>query len=126
MEGSGAASAWDAWIDQLESGDPYSVFCSAVLLVGDKDGPFFTCGMHQFDLPDAEVTMGDPHEASAWLDRFCVYQIAEQPGLASGHSFQPHADAPRRTFDRWPDHRHLADDGRHNPFGLWRFRQPGE
>jgi hypothetical protein len=125
MEASGAASAWDTWIQQLESGEPHGVYASAVLLVGDRNGPFFTCGMHQFDLPDAEVTMSDAHGASAWLDSFCVYQLAEHPGLASGHTFQPHADAARRAFDRWPDSRHHPDDGRHNPFGLWRFRQPG-
>jgi hypothetical protein len=125
MEASGAASAWDEWIQQLESGTPNHVYASGVLLVEDGPGRFFTCGMHQFDLPDAEVTMTDAHEASAWLDSFCVYQLAEQPGLASGHTFRPHADAPRLAFDRWPDHRHHRDDGRHNPFGLWRFRQPG-
>jgi hypothetical protein len=126
MEASGAASDWETWIAQLESGEPSSVYASAVVLVGGGDGPFFTCGMHQFDLPDAEVTMSGAQEASAWLDSFCVYQLAEQPGLASGHTFQPHAEAKRRAFDRWPDHRHHPDDGRHNPFGLWRFRQPGE
>jgi len=81
--------------------------------------------MHHFDLPDAEITMNDGQTATAWLDSFCVFQLAEQPGLASGHTFQPHADAARRAFDRWPDHRHPPSDGRHNPFGLWRFRQPG-
>jgi hypothetical protein len=125
MEASGAASDWETWIAQLESGDPWSVYASAVVLVGDTGGAFFTCGMHQFDLPDAEVAMSDAHEASAWLDGFCVYQLAEQPGLASGHTFRPNEEATRRAFDRWPDHRHHPDDGRHNPFGLWRFRQPG-
>jgi hypothetical protein len=125
MEASGAASPWDMWIQQLESGEPHDVYASAVLLVGDRSVSFFTCGMHHFDLPDAEVTMSDAHEASAWLDSFCIYQLAEQPGLASGHTFRPDADAVRRAFDRWPDHRHHPDDGRHNPFGLWRFRQPG-
>jgi hypothetical protein len=125
MEASGAASAWETWIEQLESDLPNLVYASAVLLVGDGDGTVFTCGMHQFDLPDAEVTMSDAQEASVWLDSFCVYQLAEQPGLASGHTFQPHAGAARRAFDRWPDHRHHPNDGRHNPFGLWRFRQPG-
>jgi hypothetical protein len=125
MEASGAASAWEPWIEQLESGAPEDVYASAVLLVGGKDGLLFTCGMHVFDLPDAEIAMSDVREAAAWLDSFCVYQLAEQPGLASGHTFHPHADAARRIFDRWPDPRHHPDDGRHNPFGLWRFRPPG-
>src|SRR5690606_14016984 len=27
----------------------------------------------------------------------------------------------RRRLERWPDHRHHPDDGRHNPFGSWRL-----
>jgi hypothetical protein len=27
--------------------------------------------------------------------------------------------------ERWPDHRHDPNDGRHNPFGVWRFAEPG-
>jgi hypothetical protein len=125
MEASGAASAWEPWLEQLESGDLQELYASAVLLVDDDDGTLFTCGMHHFDLPDAEIKTSDAQEAAAWLDSFCVYQLAEQPALASGHTFQPHVDAARRAFDRWPDHRHGPDDGRRNPFGLWRFRQAG-
>ena len=35
-------------------------------------------------------------------------------------------DAERRVLERWPDHRHHRGDGRHNPFGLWRFLPPGQ
>jgi len=125
VEASGAASTWEPWIEQMASGLPFDLYASSVVLVGGEDGTFFTCGMHVFDLPDAQITMGDARDATAWLDTFCVYQIAEQPGLATGHTFQPDANATRRAFDRWPDHRHHPRDGRHNPFGLWRFRQPG-
>jgi len=62
--------------------------------------------------------------ASAWLDAFCIYQLAESPALASGHTFRPSADAERRVLERWPDHRHDPGDGRYNPFGLWQLRTP--
>jgi hypothetical protein len=124
MEASGAASSWELWLERLESGEPFRIYESAVLQVRGDDDVMFTCGMHQFDLADAQIAMHDPQEALAWLDTFSVYQLAEQPALASGHAFRPHADTERRSFDRWPDHRHHADDGRHNPFGIWRFRGP--
>lgn len=125
MEASGAASSWELWLDRLESGDLFRLYESAVLLVEDDGDTVFTCGMHQFDLPDAEVKMRDSRAAIAWLDAFCLYQLAEQPTLMSGHTFRPDADAERRSFERWPDHRHQTDDGRHNPFGVWRFLEPG-
>ncbi|MBS2026021.1 MAG: hypothetical protein JST92_26780, partial [Deltaproteobacteria bacterium] len=71
------------------------------------------------------IAMSDARDAMGWLDTFCVYQIAEKPGLASGHTFSPNVESPRRAFDRWPDHRHHPDDGRCNPFGIWRFHEPG-
>jgi hypothetical protein len=125
MEASGAASPWELWLERLESGDPFQIYASAVVAVHDDGDVLFTCGMHHFDLPDAQVAMQEPREALAWLDAFCLYQLTEQPGLASGHTFRPHADAQRRAFERWPDHRHHPSDGRHNPFGIWRFLEPG-
>ena len=97
---------------------------SAVVSVEGEDGALFTCGMHLFGLPDAEISMPDAGEALAWLDAFCIYQLAESPALASGHTFRPSADAARRVLERWPDHRHDPEDGRHNPFGLWQLRTP--
>jgi len=125
MEASGAASAWEPWLDRMESGAPFDVYASAVSMVQDDEGLMFTCGMHQFDLPDAQVVMSEAREAIDWLDSFCVYQLAERPALASGHTFAPHDAVVRRAFERWPDHRHHHGDGRHNPFGVWRFREPG-
>jgi hypothetical protein len=125
MEGSGATSTWEPWLERLDSEDPYSTYVAAVLLVRDED-VIFTCGMHQFDLPDAQIAMADAHEATVWLDTFCAYQIAETPALASGHTFRPDAESTARVFERWPDHRHVPDDGRHNPFGVWRFLAEGQ
>jgi len=124
MEASGGASAWEPWLERLESGDPFDVYETAALVVHDDDSLMFTCGMHHFDLPDAQIDIADPGEAIAWLDTFCAFQIAEQPTLASGHTFAPDADAERRVLERWPDHRHDPADGRHNPFGIWRLLPP--
>jgi hypothetical protein len=126
MEASGAASAWEPWLERLESGDPFQIYESAVVVGRDDGDLVFTCGMHQFDLPDAQIAMPDPRKAIAWLDAFCRYQLVEQPALASGHTFRPDTKAARCVFERWPDHRHDPDDGRHNPFGLWRFLEPGQ
>ena len=124
MEVSGGASPWEIWLECLESGTPSRIYESAVVLAEGEDGALFTCGMHLFGLPDAEISMPDAGEALAWLDAFCIYQLAESPALASGHTFRPSADAERRVLERWPDHRHDPGDGRYNPFGLWQLRTP--
>lgn len=124
MEGSGSASDWESWLELLDIGFPQHVYSAAVTLVRDGES-YFTCGMHQFDFPDSEISGVDGSTASHWLDTFSVYQVAEKPVLASGHTFQPDAQHLRRKIERWPDHRHHPDDGRHNPFGLWRFLPEG-
>jgi hypothetical protein len=121
MEGSGAASEWQPWLEQLESGTPTSIYESAVVIVRDDDDTYFTCGMHQFDLPDAQISSEDSGTAINWLDELSVFQLAEKPLLGSGHTFRPSTDVPSRTLERWPDHRHRPNDGRHNPFGIWRL-----
>lgn len=125
MEASGGASDWEPWLEHLESGDPARLYEAAVLLVRDSDGLLFTCGMHQFNLPDAQILTADPAEAVIWINAFSIYQLEEQPALLSGHTFRPNAELPRRTIERWPDHRHQTRDGRNNPFGLWRFLEIG-
>jgi len=127
MEGSGAASPWEPWLEQMESGEPWDLYRSAVIVVQEDHG-FFTCGMQQFDLPDADaqIDMDDPRQALDWLDTLCAYQSPKVPDLVSGHTFQPDAESPRRTLERWPDAVHHPEDGRHNPFGVWRFLGEGE
>jgi len=124
MEASGAASAWDDWLERIESGVPSQAYAVTVLVVQDDDDLLFTCGMHQFQLPEAQVAFADAREARAWLDAFCEYQLDEQPILLSGHTFRPNAEAARRVLERWPDHRHEPNDGRYNPFGVWRLQEP--
>lgn len=127
VESSGAASPWAPWIEHLESGLPTRLFACVVTVVDDGD-TFFTCGMHAFGLPDAQVSDSDASSAIEWLESLCAFQIVERPVLASGHTYRPHSDTARRKIERWPDHRHHPDDGRYNPFGLWRMldeRDPG-
>jgi hypothetical protein len=124
MEGSGSASAWQPWLDRLDSGSLAQVYSASVIIVEDGD-TFFTCGMQQFDLPDAEIAVSDASTAIEWLDSLSIFQLEEQPALGSGHTFRPDSEKQRRTIERWPDHRHHPDDGRYNPYGLWRLLPEG-
>jgi hypothetical protein len=125
MEASGAASPWPQWIECVASGLLERIYAQAVGLSSDDDGVFFTCGMHQFQLPDAEMAGADEGEASAWLNALARYQLFEKPTLRTGHTFRPHAAAAPRTLARVPEHRHRSSDGRHNPYGIWRILPAG-
>lgn len=123
MEASGAASEWESWLAAFQSGELARIYARCVFVIGDED-EMFTSGMHQFDLPDAQIENVDPGEAVRWLDALCEYQLEERPALISGHTFRPAPDSERRVLERWPDPHHASDDGRHNPFGHWRLQLP--
>ncbi|MBL4686624.1 MAG: hypothetical protein JKY37_18655 [Nannocystaceae bacterium] len=118
---SGGSSSWEPWLQQLESDDPVQLIANAVTVVADADGTVFTCGMHHFDHSDAQIKMPDPGKAIDWLDTLSGYQLEESATLRTGDTFRPDSKQPRRVLERWPDHRHHPDDGRHNPFGVWRI-----
>lgn len=126
MEGSGGASEWEPWLKRLEASTAASLAAAALVFVGGEGGTFFTAGMHQFELPDAELIETDPGAAIPWLEAFCTYCIGESPSFSSGHTFSPNASTPRRKIERWPDSHHHPHDGRFNPWGLWRGLAVGD
>ncbi|MGE0792388.1 MAG: hypothetical protein AB7S26_42330 [Sandaracinaceae bacterium] len=124
MESSGAASEWEPWIADLELAEPMAL-CRCALLYVAGPGRVSTVGMHCFDLPDAEILIGDVQEDVACLEMFQAFQLHDGPVLASGHTFRPSEDVERRVLERWPDGLHASRDGRYNPFGVWRMLPPG-
>ncbi len=125
VEGSGLASSWDPWFEALAS-DGIDELVSAAVLYSFDGRRYFSSGMHYFDLPDVELSEIEPEQAAAWLHAFCTFCVGERPVLATGHTFAPLPGSERHCLERWPDSRHSADDGRHNPYGLWRALGPSE
>jgi len=125
MERSGHAMSWETWLSRVEGEDPRGLFALGVIFGRDADGNLFTCGMHHFDRPEVQVAMAETEEPAYLLEALSLYLLFDSPNLTSGHTFRPDEDSPRRVLERWPDHRHGAGDGRHNPFGIWRLLAPG-
>ena len=119
VETSGVAHEWERWFALLRSAEPFDHYCACVVLAGDERH-FYSCGMHNFGLPDAQISreFGAPQAADV-LNRFNYYQLSERPGLAPGHTFSLTADGPRFRLNLLPDLRHPGGDLFHNPRGLW-------
>ena len=120
VEAGGAAATWETWVGALRSNDAFALCRLAVTLFRSSDDTYTTCGMHAFDLPDAQLHHPNPSIAGPWLVTLCAFQIGERPKLGTGHTFRPDEDSESRTLERWPDAVHAPNDGRHNPFGVWR------
>lgn len=127
VEQSQAASAIGPWVERLASQDVMARYRSLVVHAASPgEGVLYTCGMHLFSRPDAQLALAaNPAVASQWLAVLNCFQLEEDPVLATGHTFSPDEVTPRRPLERWPDHRHPAVHACHNPFGLWHAGPPG-
>ena len=119
VENSGIAHEWERWFSLLRSDNSFDIYCASVVLAGDEQH-FYSCGMHGFGLPDAQISNEvDSQEAADLLNQFNYYRVVEKPGLDSGHTFSLTADSARVRVELLPDERHPDDDLFHNPHGLW-------
>jgi hypothetical protein len=119
LETSGIAHEWERWFSLLRSENPFDHYCASVVLTGDERH-YYSCGMHNFGLPDVQISRSfDMQEAADLMNQFNYYQIVEKPSLESGHTFSLTADSPRFRIELLMDERHPDDDLFHNPHGLW-------
>ncbi|MFO0723230.1 MAG: DUF4261 domain-containing protein [Myxococcota bacterium] len=126
VEDSKAAWELGPWIALLEAGDVFSLYQAVVVgMTGGADEPTSVIGMHVFGRPDAQIAGVKPNVANRYLTSLCLYQLDEDPELASGHTFSPDAESPRMTLERWPDDRYPLGHVCHNPFGVWRLSAEG-
>lgn len=119
LETSGIAHEWERWFSLLRSENPFDTYCASAVLIADQ-AHYYSCGMHHFGLPDAQIPRTfDAEDAADLLNQFNYYRILEKPLLETGHTFSLTADSPRYRLELLTDHRHSEDDLFHNPHGLW-------
>jgi len=122
VESAGVAHTWERW-NQLLAGTPFDLYTAAITLVADRDY-FYSCGMHNFSLPDCEVSRSLGIEVAAELmNKFNHWQLTEKPMLRDRHTFSLTSTAPRYRVLRVPDSRHESGEPFFNPRGLWRLHE---
>jgi hypothetical protein len=119
IESAGVAHEWAAWEEILASENPFDLYRGFVTLIGGQ-AHYYSCGMHHFALPEAQMPRSVPIEkATNLLNRFNFYRITESPPLASGHTFSLAADTPRYRLTLIPDERHDDVELLRNGHGVW-------
>ena len=123
LETSGIAHEWTRWFALLESNNPFDTYCASVVLVGDEKF-YYSCGMHNFGLPDVQISNSlEGEEAADLMNRFTYWQIVEEPVLKSGHTFSLTPDGQRFRLALLKDERHSEDALFHNPNGVWQLQR---
>ncbi|HEX6750038.1 MAG TPA: hypothetical protein VF092_22280 [Longimicrobium sp.] len=120
VDSGGVAHTRERWLRDWDSDDPWTIYSLFVVLVGG-DGLVYSCGMHNFALPDAAVPESLGDEAGIQLlNVFNVYQLTESPELATGHTFSADADAPRFRLRHGPyADGYDPESPLYNPYGMW-------
>lgn len=123
LETTGIAHEWKRWFDLLESINPFDTYCASVVLVGDEKF-YYSCGMHNFRLPDVQVSKSlDGEQAADLMNHFNYWQIVEEPVLKPGHTFSLTADSEHFRLSLLKDERHSENDLFHNENGVWELQR---
>jgi uncharacterized protein YegJ (DUF2314 family) len=127
VESAGAAHAPDRWRYHARSGATLSLYRCFVTLVGGTSADFhYSCGMHNFGLPDVSVDGSVPVEVAAdILTTFNHWNLIERPALREGTWFS--AGAGEAAFAATHHaYGYDADDPLNNPFGRWHLTPTDE
>lgn len=89
------AHSAERWRELANSENLFDLYTAFVTLIGGK-GYFYSCGMHNFGLPDCSVSNSvAANEAAVLMNQFNFYQLSESPDLQSGQTFSVDAASPR-------------------------------
>ena len=122
VESSGVAHSAERWRAMTNSEDLFDLYTAFVTLIGGTDC-FYSCGMHNFGLPDCTVSTGiAANEAASLMNRFNYYQVAESPNLQSGQTFSVDAASPHYKLTMESDTNYEEEHPFHNPFGVWHLQ----
>jgi hypothetical protein len=118
VESAGVAHSPERWLEARDSEKAWDIYTLFVVLVG-RDDCYYSCGMHNFALPDTQVPASLGLERGAeTLNLFNMYQLVETPELSDGSTFSLDENAPRFRLKRQP-YEPGYEEPLHNPNGLW-------
>jgi hypothetical protein len=120
VDSTGIAHGPAYWFDLCDKLDQLTAHRALVVYVMGKDD-VFSCGMHNFGLPDAMTSARDKAAAADMLRTFTRYLLEQAPVFEDGHTFSVREGKPVYRVRKVP----ARDYGPHslfnNPYGAWRL-----
>lgn len=119
VETAGIAHSFETWKSLMGSNSSYDLY-QAVTTVAMNEEVIYSCGMQQFNLPDACVPAEtDQNYALSLLAIFNHYQMTSETALKEGDSFQVAEDAPVHRLVMRDEFIYRDEPFFANPFGRW-------
>ena len=119
VESTGIAHGPAYWTAMCDALPELSAHRALVVYVTGAD--VYSCGMHNFGLPDAMTTATDKAAAADMLRTFTRYLLERAPQMEDGHTFSISEGAPVYRVLKVPAVDYGADSLFNNPYGAWRL-----
>ena len=119
VDSTGIAHAPAYWIDMCEQLDQLTAHRALVVYVAGAE--VYSCGMHNFGLPEAITSGGDKTQAADMLRFFTRYLLERAPQLADGHTFSVSEGKPMYRVEKVAAIDYGEGSLFNNPYGAWRL-----
>lgn len=120
VESTGLAHPATDWKEQCKYKYLFKSHSSYVVYITSEQ--VYSCGMHNFGLPDAIVERSESENPSELLRVFTHYLLSESPAIKSGQTFSPATDAPKYRILEHTSINYGEDSLFNNPFGTWKLQ----
>jgi len=119
VDSTGIAHAPAYWIDMCDQLDQVTAHRALVVYVAGTD--VYSCGMHNFGLPEAITSADDKTEAADMLRFFTRYLLENAPKLADGHTFSVSEGKQVYRVEQASAIDYGPGSLFNNPYGAWRL-----
>jgi hypothetical protein len=119
VDSTGIAHAPAYWIDMSEQLGALTSHRALVVYVAGSD--VYSCGMHNFGLPEAITSADNKTEAADMLRFFTRYLLEHAPQFEDGHTFSVSAGKPVYRVERTDAIDYGPGSLFNNPYGAWRL-----
>lgn len=120
VDSTGIAHGPAYWFDICDKLEQLTAHRALVVYVMGKDD-VFSCGMHNFGLPDAMTSALDKPAAADMLRTFTRYLLERSPVFADGHTFSVREGMPVYRVRKVPARDYGPESLFNNPYGAWRL-----
>ena len=120
VESTGLAHPPADWAEQCKYNYLFKSHSSYVVYITDKET--YSCGMHNFGLPDAIVLSDESDNPAELLRVFTHYLLSESPQINDGQTFSVDSNAPGYRIVESECIDYGEDSLFNNPFGMWRLQ----
>jgi hypothetical protein len=120
VDSTGIAHGPAYWFDICDKLEQLTAHRALVVYVMGKED-VFSCGMHNFGLPDAMTSALDKTAAADMLRTFTRYLLEQAPVFEDGHTFSVREGMPVYRVRKVPARDYGPDSLFNNPYGAWRL-----